>query len=212
MLEMLKVKGDAVLPSGHALRMFVNKHLAEAYITKRRFPDAIHLLEEIMALSDERLGSSKSRQLDAGWLLAKTYLDYGQPEKAAELFCHLVEAWKEICALGDLNLLGCKWELAQAYRANGQTNKAVQELEELAEAEEELHPKHTIRRLKVERALGQAYLENGQWTEAVDALEWAAATSAEANDPCLADVYEELSIAYEASGRLYEAVCVDLFR
>ncbi|KAL2672302.1 hypothetical protein Neosp_013005 [[Neocosmospora] mangrovei] len=212
MLETLKVKVDAVLPNGHTNRLTTNKLLAEAYIAKRRVPDAIHLLEEIMALSDEALGANKSEQLGAGRSLAGIHLNQGLPGKAVELYHHLVEAWKEICTLGDLKLLGCKWELARAYRANGQTNKAVQELEELAEAEEDFHSEDTLRRLQVERALGQVYMENGQWSEAVEALEWAAATSAEANDSCLADVYEELSIAYEARGRLDEAVCVDLFR
>lgn len=116
--------------------------------------------------------------------------------------------------MGDLKLLRCKWELAWAYRANGQTNKAVQELKELAEAEEEFRPEDTLQRLLTRRALGQAYLDNGQSMEAVDTFERVAATSARMNDPRLrlADVYEELSIAYEASGRLDEAVCIDLLR
>ncbi|KAI8711509.1 NB-ARC domain-containing protein [Fusarium sp. LHS14.1] len=212
MLETLIVKVDAALPSGHINRLLVNKGLAEAYLAKGRVPDAIHLLEGIMALSDETLGASKSAQLGAGMLLAVTYRDYGQPGKAVELLRHLTAAWKEICALGDRKLLGCKWELAWAYRGNGQTNEAVQEFEELAEAAEKFCPENTLTRSLTRRALGQAYLENGQWTKAVDSLEWAAATSVRVNNPWLADVYEELSIAYEASGRLDEAVCIDLFR
>lgn len=214
MLETLKVRGDAVFSSGHVNRLIINQLLAEAYIAKLRVPDAIHLLEETMSLSDEIMGASKSVRMDAEWLLAKTYLDHGQPGKAAELFRHLMETWKETYALGDLKLFRCKWALAWAYRANGQTNKAVQELEELVEAEEEFHSEDTLCRLQVERALGQAYMENGRWTEAVDTLERVAATSARVNDPRLrlADVYEELSIAYEASGRLDEAVCIDLLR
>ncbi|WAO96283.1 NB-ARC domain-containing protein [Fusarium falciforme] len=167
-----------------------------------------------MAQNDEILGASKSVQLKAEWLLAGTYLDYGQPGKAVELFRHLMATLKETFALSDSKVLDCKWELAWAYRANGQTNKAVQELEELAEVVEELHLEDTVSRLLTRRALGQAYLDNGQSMEAVDTFERVAATSARANDPRLplADVYEELSIAYEASGRLDEAVCIDLLR
>ncbi|KAJ4183425.1 hypothetical protein NW767_013592 [Fusarium falciforme] len=214
MLETLKVRGDAVFSSGDGNRLIINQLLAKAYIAKLRVPDAIHLLEETMSLSDEIMGASKSMQMDAEWLLARLYDSHGQPGKAAELFRHLMETWKKTCVLGDLKLLGCKWELAWAYRANGQTNKAVQELEELAEAEEEFRPEDTLTRLRTKRALGQAYLDNGQSMEAVDTFERVAATSARVNDPRLrlADVYEELSIAYEASGRLDEAICIDLLR
>ncbi|EEU36082.1 uncharacterized protein NECHADRAFT_53204, partial [Fusarium vanettenii 77-13-4] len=214
MLETLKVKGDAAFTSGHINRLLVDRHLAEAYLTEHRVPDAIHLLEEIMELSDETLGARKSEQLEAGWLLAETYLDCGQPGKAVELLRYLMVAWKEICALSDSEVLDCKWELARAYRANGQSNEAVQELEELVEAEEEFRPEDTLTRLLTRRALGQAYLDNGRWMEAVDTLERVAAKSARVNDPRLrlAEVYEELSIAYEASGRLDEAICIELFR
>lgn len=214
MLETLKVKGDTALPSGHRHGLITNLLLAEAYMAKLRVSEAIHLLEETMSLGDEIMGVREFVQMDAGRLLARAYIEHGQPGKATELSHHLMAACKETCALGDLRLLGCKWELAWAYSANAQTKEAVQELEELAKAEEEFHPEDTQRQLQTKQALGRAYLENGQWMEAVDVLERVAATSARMNDPplALADVYEELSIAYEASGRLDEAVCVDLHR
>lgn len=213
-LERLKVKADAALSIGHISRLSTDRLLAEAYIAQRRVPDAILLLEEIMALGDETLGAGKPEQLNARRLLARTFVSHGQPGKAVELLRHLMATLKETCALSDFKVLDCKWELAWAYRANGQTNKAVQELEELAEVVEELHLEDTVSRLLTRRALGQAYLDNGQSMEAVDTFERVAATSARVNDPRLplADVYEELSIAYEASGRLDEAVCIDLLR
>jgi serine/threonine protein kinase len=207
LLERVRQAAIAKLGRDHPDTLGALSNLASAYERAGRLADAIALLERVCDASIAKLGPDHPATQTNFYNLAGVYKVAGKHREAIKPLKRIADA--RIVKLGHdhpdtLTVLN---DLGEAYWQANQLDKAVPLFEDvLKRREASLGRRDPATQLTVAN-LGVNYADSGRLNEAIPLLE--EAYGASSNVPSLRWVATQLAMAYQAAGRLDQAI--DLF-
>jgi tetratricopeptide (TPR) repeat protein len=197
------------LSEDHSDRLISQHELAMAYLANGQVPEAVQLLEHVVAIEARMLARDDPNRLASQHELARAYQANGQVQEAVRLLEHVVAIRVPVLAEEDPARLISQHSLAVAYRTNGQVQEAVRLLEHVVATMKRVSPEDDPYQLTSQHELAVAYHINGQVEEAVRLLEHVVAIKARVlteDHPYRLGSQHELAVAYRANGQIEEAV------
>ncbi|KAL2887781.1 putative acyl transferase acyl hydrolase lysophospholipase [Ceratocystis lukuohia] len=170
---------------------------------------SVKLLEGVMQMRNEALGTDHPDCLESHYALGKAYHDDGQIKKAVSLLERVVDVRDKTLAADHRDRLASQNSLASAYGANGQIKKAVLLLESVVEVRDKTLAVDHPDRLLSQNNLANAYRNDGQIKKGLSLLE----RVVEVRDKTLAADHPDrlfsqnnLALVYSDDGQIKKAV------
>jgi tetratricopeptide (TPR) repeat protein len=176
------------------------------YLRHGQTPQAIEVLEHVVAVRETQLEVGHYDRLLSQNQLASAYLKNGQISRAIEILENVVKV-REKLAEDHPNRLASQNNLAGAYEADGQISRAIEILEHVVKVQEKLADDHPSR-LVSQQALASTYRTNGQIPQAIEILEHVVKVEEKLADdhPGRLANQHELARAYKANGQALRAI------
>ncbi|KAK6850534.1 hypothetical protein PG987_000168 [Apiospora arundinis] len=184
------------------VRLSVTSWLASTYLSVRRIPEAIEMLEHVVEVQKTTLDEKDHSRLASEHALASAYLSDRRIPEAIEMLEHVVEVQKTTLDEKDHSRLASEHALASAYLSDRRIPEAIEMLEHVVEVQKTTLNEKDHFRLTSEQVLASAYLDNSQAQTAIDLLEHVVAVESQLFDEDDPERYVSLNLLEDARQQL----------
>ena len=193
----------------HPFRLTSQHALASAYRANDQVPDAIALLQQVVAIEAETQAEDHHNRLASMHALAIAYRINDQIPDAIALLKQVIAIEAKTLPKDHPSYLASQHELAVAYRDNGQVLDAIVLLKQVVTiCERDLAEDHP-HRLTSQHQLAITYQVNGQAPDAIALLKQVVAIRERVlaeDHPSRLISQHELATAYHANGQVLDAI------